>query len=143
VLSYWNKHWLMIGSRVDRRELVEARRKPTGDISCQYTILRGGIQSLEEGKSLRIGGSRLIKRGELLYHNMRVANNLSLAIHLLWSCKIIFLCVDKGAGLEILHGHADGESCRRLDSIAIFGKGEFGRGHVVGRWNNADRRGIA
>lgn len=46
-----------------------------------------------------------------LYNDMRVTNDLSLSIDLLWGSKVIFISVNKVTGFEVLNGHRDGEWC--------------------------------
>ena len=70
----------MVRSRVDRRDLVNAGGQAPSYSSCQYSILGRAVQAFEERKLLWICRRCLIKCGELLNHDVRVALDLALPI---------------------------------------------------------------
>jgi hypothetical protein len=133
----------MVRSRVDRRHLISARREPIGDIGGQDAVHRSGIETLEEGERRRVSGCRLRERRERLDNDVRVADDLALAVRLLGRSKVILLGVDKVPGFHALNRECDRKVLVRRDRSAVRRELELGRRHVGRAGYDAYRHRIA
>ena len=72
-----------------------------------------------------------------------MADDLSLAVELLWRGKVVLLSVDKVTGLQVLDRHGDGERLIGGDGVTVFGVLELGGWHVARGGDGADGCGVA
>lgn len=132
----------MVRSRIDRRDLVKAGGQASSHISRQLSILGRAVQAFEERKLLWICRCRLIKRGELLNHDMRVALDLALPIQLLGCGKIVLICVYEETSRHVLDCHLHGEVRVGFDGAQVRGKDKLSRRHIINGWDQTHGGGV-
>jgi len=112
----------MVRRSVDRGQLVNTGCKAFVDSRRQLPIHRNPIQALEESKCLGVGRLSLGERGQLLNNDVRVSSDLTSAIDLLRSTKVIGLRIDKVARLQIIDVHFNSEGLIGRDGAEILRK---------------------
>jgi len=143
MLGNRNNDWLVVRRCIDGAELVETSWETFVDTGSDYTIDCRSVDSLEERKGLRISRCLLVERIQLLDNNMRMPNDLSLAIQLLRSREIVGRGINEIAGLHFLNSHRDIERRVSLDGAKVLWVCELGARHVIGTGDGADRDRIA
>jgi hypothetical protein len=133
VLSDGDENGLMVGCRVDRAQAVGTSGETLVDGSRELTLaVSGQVQSLEERKDIRIQSVLALEIVNLFDGNVRMTDDDALIVDLLRSGVIVGSGVDEIAALHVFDFHRD---CKRLVLVEIrgkvFGKDEFGRGHLV------------
>lgn len=139
-MSNRGKNRLVVGCRVDRGELVHTRSETGRNLGRKNTTLGSGVQTLEKGELLRIGGGGLSQRCKLLNHDVRVTLDLPLGVDLLGSREVVVGGVYEKAGLHLRNCHRDGECFVSLNCSKVLGEREFRRRHILCRRNAAHRR---
>jgi len=139
VLSDGDNGGLMVRARVDRAETVSARGDSRSDISGDSAINRSSVDTLEEGKGLRVCGSGLREVRKRLYHDVSVANDLPSGVKLLGRSKVTLLRIYKVTGIKVVDVHRDGELCVSCNGVPIGRTGELGRRHVRDRRDGSNR----
>jgi hypothetical protein len=133
VLSDGDENGLMVGCRVDRAQAVGTSGETLVDGSRELTLaVSGQVQSLEECKDIRVQSVLALEIVNLFDGNVRMTDDDALIVDLLRSGVIVGSGVDEIAALNVFDFHRD---CERLVLVEIrgkvFGKDEFGRGHLV------------
>jgi len=99
VLSDGSHARLMVGSRVDRRDLVNASREPTSHVSANNSVDSSAVNPLEELEHFRIVRCSLCERSQFLDNDVCVSDNDSSSIDVLRPGKVRGLRVGEGPGL--------------------------------------------
>lgn len=131
MLCHCHDDGLMVGSRVDRGELVESDRQTGGDISSELTAGSRRVQAFEEGELLGVADGGLVDGRKLLDDDVGVTLDLALSVEELGSGEVVFLGIDEESCLHVLDLHCDGERGVGLHGSEVLGEREFRRGHVV------------
>jgi hypothetical protein len=164
VLRDGDERRLVVRRRVDGGDLVRAGRQAAGDLDGELAVDGRVVEALEERELGRVRRRRLAERGELLDDDVRVADDLALAVDLLRRAEVVLLCVNERAWdaiirqlqlvgqtrirkhtrLQVLDRELDGERRVRLDRlVAVRGEDELARGHDRLRRDLAHRRRVA
>lgn len=115
----------MVGSGIDGRDAVEARRQAIVEIHGDLSVRLGTVDALEECEDIRICRGRLVERGQLFDDDVRVANDCPLSVDLLGRGVIVGLRVDKRARLEIVECHVDCETRVRGNAVCVLRENEL------------------
>jgi len=119
----------MVGVRIDRADFVETCRKAANDRCREDAVLGRFIQALEEGECRGVRHRRRVEGYEILHHDVRMGDDETLGIELLWSTVEVGVGVDEVTRVEIPHGQCDGEVLVRFDDAPILRECELGRRH--------------
>jgi hypothetical protein len=139
MLSDSDKDRLVIGSGIDRGQLINTSRKTVRYIDTKHAIDSGIIHTLEECEFIGVGQGRLVNGTELFNDNMGVTDNLALRIKVLRGGIIVAVGINEVPGLYILNPHLDRESGVSFHGSEVLGESELGRGHIGGRGNGPHR----
>lgn len=129
VLSNGHEDRLMVGSAVDGGETVGARGKTRRDGRGELTVDGGGVQALEEGEHIGVGGGGVVEPVDGLHNDVRVTNDLVGRVQHLGSSEVVLLGVDEVASLHVGDVHDDVEGLRGGDGAEVRGVDELGGGH--------------
>jgi hypothetical protein len=132
MLCDWANYRLMIRRCVDRRQFVCASWKAFSNVRRKDTALSSSIQAKEERELLGIVRIRLVQRSEWFNDNVRVADDLTLAVELLRCGEVVCLCIHEITGLHTLDRHFDGERLVNWHRPEVVWEDKLGRGHVSG-----------
>jgi hypothetical protein len=97
VLRDGDERRLVVRRRVDGGDLVRAGRQAAGDLDGELAVDGRVVEALEERELGRVRRRRLAERGELLDDDVRVADDLALAVDLLRRAEVVLLCVNERA----------------------------------------------
>jgi hypothetical protein len=143
MLSDRNEHRLMVRRRVDTRKPVHTRGEPIRHVGRNDTILLRTVDALEERELVRVCRGRLVEGLELLDDDVRVADDLSLCVHLLGCGVVVGLRVDEVACLDVVERHLDRERLVGLDGPAVRREHELRGRHVRRRGDDTHRSRVA
>ena len=138
-----DKRRLVVRRSVNGREAVEACWNAVRDISGEDTIHGRRVQPLEEHELGRVRGRRAVEAGELVDHDVRVALDIPLRVHLLGRGEVVFRRVHEVSRFEIDDCHLDREVGVGLERGSVRWDDELGRRHVRHRGEYAHRRRVA
>ena len=138
-----DKRRLVVRRRVNGREAVEARRKAVRDVSGEDTIRGRRVQPFEEHELGRVRRRRAVEAGEFVDHDVRVALDIPLRVHLLGRGEVVFRRVHEVSRFEIDDCHLYREVGVGLERGPIRWHDELGRRHVRRRGEYAHRRRVA
>jgi len=109
VLSKGTDDGLMVSGGVNREETVSSRGETGGDISSKLAVCGGSVQTLEELEDGGVSGVGIEDTVNSLDDDVRVTNDLTLAVQLLGSSEVVDVGVDKVTSLEVADRHGDRE----------------------------------
>lgn len=121
VLGDRREDGLVVRRGVDREEAVRARGEALGHVGGHDAVaVRGRVDALEEGERFRVGGLRLVERGEGLDDDVRVPDDGARVVDLRGRGVVVGLRVGEGAELWGTRGGASvcGPTARDARSAA-------------------------
>jgi len=134
---------LVVRRGVDARHAVRAGGEATGDGDAEHAVDGERVDALEELEHGRVEHRRRGETVDRLDDDVRVADNVAVAVHLLRRAVVVARRVDEVARLEVVDAHRDGEVRVRGDGAAVRRERELGGRHVRLRGDDAHRRGVA
>ncbi len=143
VLSNSDESRLVVGSGVNRRKTIGTSRETLGNIGSQNTTLSSSVKTLEVDKLGGVGRSGLRERLDGVDSNVRVADDITRAIHLLRSSEIVGVRVHEVTRLEVLDLHRNGERSVGLNDLAVHWVRELGGWHLRLSGDNTHGCGVA
>ena len=99
-LGNWHDDRLMVPSGGDGRHSVCTSGETLGDISSQFTIGGGSVETLEESEDTWVGGLCRVEGWDLLNNDVVVSDNLPSVVQLLGRSVVGVGSVGEGTGLH-------------------------------------------
>ena len=130
-----HQHGLVVGSRRHAADAVVAGGQATRDVGGQQAIaVAVVVDALEEGKLGGVQGPRRVEGSAgVLDGDVRVSNDLAVAVQVLGSRVISRGSVGEGAALEVEHLDLDLKVLVGGEVVSVLGVDKDARDHVVDR----------